>query len=103
MLAKKNRLILSKRNPTNLAKRIESGSFVLKFKSTQGPFKAAIVVSKKVAKKAVDRNRIKRTISEAIQKTIVPNLDLVIIVKENIKSKKSPEIKSELEIALKKI
>lgn len=103
MLAQKNRLILSKRNPINLKKRTESGAFVLKFKKTEGPFKAAIVVSKKVAKKAVDRNRIKRIITQALTQTIVPNLDLVIIVKENIASKKTQEIKLELEAALKKI
>ena len=103
MLAKKNRLILKKRNPTNLTKRIESGPFVLKLKKNEGPFKAAVVVSKKIAKKAVDRNRIKRIISEALTQMIVPNLDLVIIVKENISNLKTADIKFELEKALEKV
>ena len=39
-----------------------------KFKNTRGRLKVAIAISKKVSKKAVDRNKIKRRIKEIIRK-----------------------------------
>ncbi len=48
--------------------------------------RVAISVSTKLFKKAVDRNRIKRLIREAIKPhlTTLPNLDILIIVKKEI-------------------
>jgi len=60
-----------------------------------------VIVPKKSVKKAVKRNRIKRIIREAMRELIraekIPNLDIVILVKEDISTKKSYDIKNEIE------
>lgn len=60
-----------------------------------------VIVSKKVAKKSVWRNRIKRIVREAIRQLIkegkAPNFDIVILVRQNIYRMKSYEIKEILE------
>jgi ribonuclease P protein component len=52
-------------------------------------------------KKAVRRNRIKRIVREAMRELIaenkIPNLDIVILVREDISSKKSYEVRDEIE------
>ena len=58
-----------------------------------GLLKASIVVSKNVAKKAVDRNRIKRIIKEA-QRVIGPKAaSYSVIVKKNIADLKTDQVK----------
>ncbi|MDP2944598.1 MAG: ribonuclease P protein component [bacterium] len=65
-----------------------------------------VLISIKVSKKAVIRNKVKRQIREIIQKEL-PNLksgkDLVIIVFSQILDKKFEEIKEALILALKKL
>ncbi len=58
--------------------------------------KSTIVVSKQTAKRAVDRNRIKRLIREAQRELKLPQ-NLVIIVKKNIADLKKDQIKKELQ------
>jgi len=55
-----------------------------------------VVVSKKVAKKATERNRIKRIIKEAIRSLGYQKMGLNIIVKRNIADLKSSQVKSRL-------
>jgi len=55
-----------------------------------------IVVSKKISKKAVERNRIKRTIKEALRAKNKQK-GLTIIVKENISGLKMQQVKEKLE------
>ena len=65
-----------------------------------------VLISTKVSKKAVIRNKVKRQIREIIQKEL-PHLkqgkDLVIIVFTQILDKKFEEIKISLILALKKL
>lgn len=103
MLPKANRLILSKKNPSKLTKRIAGSGFTVAYSQTDGIFKAAVVVSKKTAKKAVDRNRIKRTISEALKAQKLQNLELLVVVRENIASLKTEEVKKRLEATIKSL
>lgn len=59
-----------------------------------------IIISTKVSKKAVERNRLKRQFRSAIKeldKKIVPGFDLVVIVSWAAKRQKYEFIKSELE------
>jgi ribonuclease P protein component len=60
-----------------------------------------VIAPKKSVKKAVRRNRIKRIIREAMRELIaeskIPNLDIVILVREDISSKKSYEVRDEIE------
>ena len=94
---------LQKFSNLKTVKRLRSQNFEL-IQKTGNEAKLGVVITKKVAKKAVDRNRIKRMIHEALKEEIV-NLTspLVIIVKANLASQKMPEIKNELIAQLKKI
>ena len=61
----------------------EGGLFFKVQKGKEGPSRLGIVVSKKVSKKAVDRNRIRRIIQEqirAVMKEVKPGIDGVIVV-----------------------
>lgn len=100
MLPSKNRLSLSK-NKTNLlaGKRVESDQFRLIARREKGIFKTATVVSKKVAARAVDRNRIRRLITEAIN-TNLGEIKfqgfLIVIAKQNIAEFKKNQIESKI-------
>lgn len=62
-----------------------------------------ILVSKKVAKKAVDRNKIKRRIREIIKKNIPfirKEIDLIVIAKKEINRKKFIQIEEDISQAL---
>ena len=61
------------------------------------------IVSKKVSKKAVERNRIKRLFREAVRldmARIKPGYDLVFIALNSAKEKDLTEIKKEIEFIL---
>lgn len=94
---------LQKFSNLKTVRRSQNQKFELILKAGGKP-KLGVVVSKKVAKKAVDRNRIKRMIHEALKEKIV-NLGspLIIILKANLASQKMPEIKKDLETLLKKL
>jgi len=64
-------------------------------KTTEKVSRFAFVVSKKVAKRAVDRNRIKRMLRESIHNllpSIQPGYDIIFMVKNNFADKTSKEI-----------
>jgi len=66
---------------------------------TQPLSRFAVVVPKKVAKRAVDRNRMKRLVSESLHHllpTIKPGIDCIIIAKTNFADTKQQDIKNEL-------
>jgi len=75
----------------------------LVYRDKPGKFRAAAIISKKIAKLAVDRNRIRRIIMEAIGQ--IENLkgEYIIIAKNNIKGEKSQNIKVQLENLINKI
>ena len=63
-----------------------------------------IIVSTKISKKAVIRNKIKRQLREIIKQTdIRPGFDIVIVTKLEIINKNYQEIKNELEDLFKNI
>lgn len=63
----------------------------------------AILLSKKIAKRAVDRNKIKRKIYQSIQNTL-PNLlqhnDIILIPKRGILQKTTTQIQTDLKNVL---
>lgn len=85
MLPKKYRLDLSqnKKEKRQIGEKTANEELGLTFRNT-GTLKAAIIVSKKVAPLAVDRNRIKRLLSESIRKQDIVRGDLLIVVRKNI-------------------
>lgn len=61
-------------------KRSHSPVFTLIHTPTTSPFRAAVVVSKKVAKRAVDRNRLRRRAYSVVAKMFPPTTTGVYIV-----------------------
>lgn len=75
-----------------LASNPQGPEIVLKHSSLP---KASIVVSKNVAKKAVDRNRIKRVVKEALRQLKLREQP-AIIVRTNLANLKTQQIKDKL-------
>lgn len=101
MLPKENRL--KKRNDFKKihqqGKSILKGKLILRFLPAEGRNLIGIIVSKKVSKKAVVRNKIKRRIREIIRKNleeIVSGYDFLILTKDKIKEIDYQEIKEQL-------
>ncbi|MBI2598869.1 ribonuclease P protein component [Candidatus Curtissbacteria bacterium] len=83
-----------------LQSKIWGADFTLVIKKGSQNAGITIVVSKKVAKLAVDRNRIKRLFKEALRSLGLGSAGLVIIVKKNIAEYKTSQIKDELKTRL---
>lgn len=66
-------------------------------------FKLTIVVTKKIAPKAVDRNRIKRIFRETFRAQEGIKGEYVVYVKENIAAQKAQDIIGKLGKILKKL
>jgi len=80
-----------------------SKDLVLIGKTGAEKLKLIISVSKKVAPKAVDRNRIKRIIKESLGVNKRAKGEIKIIVKKNVAYLKTPEIRVKLEKLFKKL
>lgn len=82
-----------------------SNNLVLRFsKNELSKSRFCVVVSKKISKRAVDRNRIRRRIYEILRlnyNKIKPNFDFMIFVKSGVLKMKYVDIEKELLILLK--
>jgi ribonuclease P protein component len=76
MLPKKNRFQFRERLPKQT---LNSQSFSIRYDKNEKELKVAVVVSKKVDKRAVIRNRIKRVIIEAVRLNLPKESNLTII------------------------
>lgn len=104
MLNSQNRLPLKHNKRHAFGQKIEDSVFTLLFKSrSSGKLKAAITVSKKVAPKAVDRNRIKRLIAESLKDKLKIQGDLIIKVNKNLAGLKKDEVASKLDALIKRL
>ena len=73
------------------------------FKTGWPEARMAIVVSKKVSKKAVVRNRIRRRVAgqvEELWNSLVPGYDIVVTVRSDVSEATAPELKKQLSQAL---
>ncbi len=84
-------------------KKAVSNDLVLIFERNPGIFKLTIVVTKKIAPRAVDRNRIKRVLKEAFRRFAHPEGEVKLIVKSNISELKLDDVFKKLEPLLAKI
>lgn len=94
----KNRLTLSVRSAFR-GKRIKKDGFTIIVKFRKGIFKAAIVVSKKTAQKATDRNRIRRLFTESIRTNLQKirfQGEIMIIVTKNMANLTKNQIETKL-------
>ena len=105
MLQAKNRLrLLPYKNKENFkGQRVSGDDLVLVYQKNEPVFKATCVITKKIAPKAVDRNRIKRLILRALVSQTGRNVKAVVIVKKNIASLKAGVVEREIEELFKKI
>lgn len=106
MLPLKNRLKKKKdfENIFAKGKTIKAKYFFLKIVNTVNlDSRIGFIVSKKVSKLAVERNRIKRLFREAVRldmASIKPGYDLVFIILNSAKEKDLTEIKKEIKFIL---
>ncbi len=105
MLPKKHRFTARKeiRQVFHHGFRKQSHSFVMvSWQPTERinlPWRATIIVSKKVAPLATQRNKIRRVISELIWKTkdvIIPATDIALLVRKSIDTNNSSSLQNEL-------
>lgn len=78
-------------------KKLEGAEFGIFFEKGDSPLKVGIAVSKRIAKKAVSRNRIKRIVAESLKGEIDKiGGELLIIVKKDISCLKTGQVKEKL-------
>lgn len=93
---------LQSKNLEQKVAKIWGEDFTLIVKKGTPKTKFTIVVSKKVAKLAVDRNRIKRLFKEALRSLNYQDQDLAIIVRKNIAGHKMDQVKGALKKLIEK-
>lgn len=108
MLAKKNRLTESKefKKVQTQGKVYQSKNFGLAYleRRDSEPSKFGFVVSTKIAKDAVDRNRFKRSMSESVRTSLLrikPGYNIVFLAKMSIIRSPTSEVMKETKNALK--
>jgi ribonuclease P protein component len=67
------------------------------------PVQIGFVISKKISKRAVDRNRIKRLLCEVMKDKLPEGLKIIILVRKNILEAKIEDIKKSWEMVYEKI
>lgn len=106
MLKRENRLTKDKefKHVFEKGRSFKENSLFLKISANDlDSFRIGIIVSKKVSKKAVKRNKIKRQIREIVRESNLKNgFDLVIVTYPTISLKTFEEIKKELNNLFKK-
>lgn len=100
MFAKKNRYSFRDALPKNI---LNSRSFNVRYGKNDGELKVAVVVSKKVDKRAVVRNKIKRAILEAVRKNLGMDIGLTLVFYAKRQAVESSNLDQEIETALLKI
>lgn len=80
---------------------LPSKSFTLRYDKNSEGLKVGIVVSKKVDRRAVVRNRIRRRIAEFVRRSSINNLNLVFYVRKH--ALENQDLKNEVNEAVEKI
>ena len=79
------------------AKKLEGAEFEIFFEKGGFPTKVGIAVSKRIAKKAVARNRIKRIVAESLKEQLDQiSGRLLIVVKKDISMLKTGHVKGKI-------
>lgn len=100
MLAKKNRYTFDEKLPKNT---LNSQSFSVKFDKNEEGLKVGIVVSKRVDKRAVVRNRIRRVIVEAVRKNLPADTNLTLIFYARSAASQNKDLASEVSSIITKL
>ena len=79
------------------AKKLEGAEFEIFFEKGGSPIKVGIAVGKRISKKAVSRNRIKRIVAESLRDEIDKiGGELLVVVKKDISGLKTGQVKEKL-------
>ena len=104
MLAKKYRLtgrsVLEEVKKEGSLYQADSFGILVRKRTEDEPSKFAFIVSTKISKIAVERNKVKRRLREAVKQKIdkvVNGYDVIFLAKKKTLEKKSEEITSEVE------
>lgn len=85
MLSKTNRLSASEvREILTSGRLVRCGDLSAKFKSNTGVSKAAVIVSAKVAKNAVERNKLRREVYRVLRTSLPKNIRAVFFIHKPI-------------------
>ena len=110
MLKKINRGLTRKdfENSREMGRMYQSPLFGVSVMQNKGehigsPVQIGFVISKKISKRAVDRNRIKRLLCEAMKNKLPEGLKIIILVRKNILEAKIEDIKKSWEGVYEKI
>ena len=88
------------------AGRLSSGSFRIRFGSNEaGVARLGLAISKRVSKRAVDRNRIKRVIRESFRhaRLDLPAVDILVMARESARDADLATLRDELTRLWKKL
>lgn len=80
MLPKENRFSFKGTVPKRV---IHTPYMTIRYEKIESPLKAAIVISKKASKKATDRNRMKRVLSNNLSQYKASRYSIVLFLKKN--------------------
>ncbi len=86
--------------------RVQTRHFLLRsIPSTSGQARLGLAVSRKVSKRAVARNRIKRIVRESfrLQRVALPALDVLVIARPSASEATNPILHADLEDAWQKL
>lgn len=100
MLAKQNRFSFKNKLPKQI---LNSQSFSVRYDQNDEGLKVAVVVSKKVDKRAVVRNRIKRVILESVRKKLDMNTNLNIVFYAKKQSAENSSLGKEVQDTINKV
>ena len=100
MFAKKNRFSFKNKLPKQI---LHSQSFTVRYEKNEEGLKVAVVVSKKVDKRAVIRNKIKRIILEAVRKTLGTDTGLTLVFYAKKPAASSENLEKEVKDATQEI
>lgn len=102
MLGKSHRFSFKKGAPRRI---YSTPLFVIRYDSSRDQLHLAVVVGKKVDKRAVYRNKIKRQVNAMLREILSTEFkyDIVFFIKKQIADTESSQVKEELKKALKVI
>jgi ribonuclease P protein component len=95
--------LLTRRDFANLreqSQRLSTRTFVAEYRqSSQGCARLGVAISRRVSKRAVDRNRIRRTIRESFRmhRAELPHLDILLIARSLSAQQANPHLRADLE------
>ena len=82
------------------SQRFSTRTFVAEYRqSAQGCARLGVAISRRVSKRAVERNRIRRTIRESFRmhRAELPHLDILLIARSLSAQQNNPDLRADLE------